>query len=367
MPMTWIPALLGAAVLAQSPPPRVDPGDLTTLKDFRARRASSNNPDPESNDDSWRPIAGETVTLADLAGPGVVTHLWLTVAANEYGWPRLLRLRVYYDGSATPSVDCPLGDFFARRPRPRAAGQLADGARQLERPVAQQLLADAVRAAHAASRSPTKAAAASRTSTSTWTGRRCRRCRRGPRISTRATGRRCRPQPGQPYEILSVRGRGHYVGTVFSVVQNEPGWFGEGDERFYVDGAAKPDIEGTGTEDYFNDAWSFRVRDGLYTGVPVADGTGVGARMSAYRWHVVDPMPFTHVAALRHRARGLDVQPGWLRAIRVRGARAICSAAWRSGTRTASRGDQPEPPYGAAAPAARQRAADRGRGSRWRT
>ena len=69
-------------------------------------------------------------------------------------------------------------------------------------------------------------------------------------------------EPGRPYEILSVRGRGHYVGTVFSVVQNEAGWFGEGDERFYVDGVTKPDIEGTGTEDYFNDAWSFRVATG---------------------------------------------------------------------------------------------------------
>jgi hypothetical protein len=89
-----------------------------------------------------------------------------------------------------------------------------------------------------------------------------------------------------------VRGRGHYVGTVFSVVQNEAGWFGEGDERFYADGVTTPDIEGTGTEDYFNDAWSFRIATGFYTGVPVADGTGVGARMSAYRWHVVDPVPF---------------------------------------------------------------------------
>ena len=42
----------------------------------------------------------------------MVTHIWLTVAANEYGWPRLLRLRIYYDGSATPSVDAPVGDFF---------------------------------------------------------------------------------------------------------------------------------------------------------------------------------------------------------------------------------------------------------------
>ena len=50
--------------------------------------------------------------LADLPGPGMVTHIWLTAAANEYGWPRLLRLRVYYDGSSTPSVDTPVGDFF---------------------------------------------------------------------------------------------------------------------------------------------------------------------------------------------------------------------------------------------------------------
>src|SRR5206468_3485913 len=42
----------------------------------------------------------------------VVSHIWLTVAANEYGWPRLLRLRVYYDHSPTPSVDVPVGDFF---------------------------------------------------------------------------------------------------------------------------------------------------------------------------------------------------------------------------------------------------------------
>ena len=42
----------------------------------------------------------------------MVTHIWLTVADNEFAWPRLLRLRVYYDGHKTPSVDAPLGDFF---------------------------------------------------------------------------------------------------------------------------------------------------------------------------------------------------------------------------------------------------------------
>ena len=89
-----------------------DPLEFAKLKDFKAERSSSSSPDPNSNNDSKHPIAGETVTLADLEGPGVVTHLWITVAANEYGWPRLMRLRVYYDGSAEASVDAPLGDGF---------------------------------------------------------------------------------------------------------------------------------------------------------------------------------------------------------------------------------------------------------------
>jgi hypothetical protein len=76
-------------------------------------------------------------------------------------------------------------------------------------------------------------------------------------------------------------------------VQGEAGWFGEGDDFFYVDGQAKASLEGTGTEDYFNDAWSLHVSEGLYTGVPVAEGTGLGSRMSAYRWHLTDPIPFT--------------------------------------------------------------------------
>jgi len=97
---------------------------------------------------------------------------------------------------------------------------------------------------------------------------------------------------GRPYEVLAVKGRGHYVGTVLSVIQNEPGWFGEGDERLYVDGERTPRIEGTGTEDYFNDAWSLRVAEGPYAGVPVAEGTDLGARMTAYRWHIGDPIPF---------------------------------------------------------------------------
>jgi hypothetical protein len=56
-----------------------DPFRLTEPKDFTAHRASSNNPDWNSNDDSQRPIPGETTVLADLPGPGVVNHLWISL------------------------------------------------------------------------------------------------------------------------------------------------------------------------------------------------------------------------------------------------------------------------------------------------
>src|SRR5215831_6218551 len=86
--------------------------DLPSMKTFSAHRVSSGNRFVWSNDDSKRIMPGETYVMADLRGPGVVSHIWLTVADNEFAWPRLVRLRVYYDGKKTPSVDVPLGDFF---------------------------------------------------------------------------------------------------------------------------------------------------------------------------------------------------------------------------------------------------------------
>jgi Protein of unknown function (DUF2961)/HEAT repeats len=339
--------IMGAVVAAQAPLIRpADPGDLAAPKDFVAARVSSNNPDPESNDDSWRPIAGETSVLADLVGPGVITHIWLTVAANEYAWPRLLRLRVYYDGSATPSVDCPVGDFFG----------VSHG---LERPIDSLMVRDSSSGRSRNSYWPMPFARHVRM-TITNEGRRrvsnlyfhvdWKKLRALPpgTMYFHARYRQALPAAGrQPYEILSVRGRGHYVGTVLGVVQSEAGWFGEGDERFYVDGSRMPAIEGTGTEDYFNDAWSFRVATGLYTGVPVADGTGVGARMGAYRWHVPDPVPFRSSLRLDIEHRGWTYQPdGAVRSGFEERPDFMSSVAFWYQAGVAA--DQPEVPYGPA-------------------
>src|SRR5712691_5751848 len=92
--------LLTPAVSAAQIPETVplDPWNFPRLKNFSAYRVSSNNRFVGSNDDSKRIMPGETLVLAGLAGPGIVTHIWITIADNEYAWPRLLRLRVYYDG-----------------------------------------------------------------------------------------------------------------------------------------------------------------------------------------------------------------------------------------------------------------------------
>lgn len=284
--------VLSAAALA-APGAAQDPLEFTKLKDYTAQRASSSNPDPASNNDSLHPIPGETMTLADLEGPGIVTHIWITVAANEYGWPRLLRLRVYYDGSPEASVDAPLGDFFA----------VGHG---FERTVESSVI---------------RASSDGRARNSYWP----MPFRKSCRITVTNEGRRPldhvyyhvdwekvpslppdtayfharyrqelpAPDDGSPYVFLDVKGRGFYVGTVLSVIQPEAGWFGEGDDRFFVDGEKKPSLMGTGSEDYFTDAWGLHVTNGLYAGVTVADGTGLGSRMTGYRWHVLDPIPFS--------------------------------------------------------------------------
>ena len=100
-------------------------------------------------------------------------------------------------------------------------------------------------------------------------------------------------EQGKDYVILDTKGKGHYVGTVLAVRSRSPEWFGEGDERIYIDGEKKPSIQGTGTEDYFLSAWGLKTCSGLYSGVPYFDQWGiVGGHTSAYRWHINDPIVF---------------------------------------------------------------------------
>ncbi len=336
-----IPALSQPAITGP-----VDPLAFSQLKDFRAHRSSSNSRYPDWNDDSAHLFPGETLTIADLEGPGIVTHIWTTSSGSQYGWPRLLRIRAYYDGSDVASVDAPLGDFFA----------VGHG---LERAVKSLMIRDS---------------SDGRARNSYWPMPFRKRCRitvtnEGSRYTGlyyhvdwqkmaglppdtayfHARYRQELPAPadGSPYVFLETRGRGFYVGTVLNAIQAEPGWFGEGDDMFYVDGEKVASIQGTGSEDYFNDAWGLHVTDGDYAGVTVADGEGLGSRMTAYRWHLTDPVPFTSSLRVEIEHKGWTYKPdGTVRtAFGVREDLMSSVAYWYQQGIAA---DQPSVPYGRA-------------------
>jgi hypothetical protein len=97
------------------------------------------------------------------------------------------------------------------------------------------------------------------------------------------------------YVWLEATGQGHFVGVTMSVLQNQDGWWGEGDDMFFVDGEKRPSINGTGSEDYFLGAWNFGDHPFSYAlfGAPVKGSESAGGRSSVYRFHLDSPIPFT--------------------------------------------------------------------------
>ncbi len=266
--------------------------DLTQLKEGRGMRASTSAEAWETSNADAPPIEpGETLVLADLKGPGVIGHIWNTVASYEEGHSRLLMLRMYWDGETTPSVECPLGDFFAMGHginlpvdslpvRVTAEGKARNCYWSM--PFA--------KSAKITVTNEGKMRVGAFYSYVDW-----RTLPKLPKNTAyfHAMYRQEFPTAiGKRYLLADIEGRGHYVGTVLSVYHRSGSWFGEGDDFFFVDGEEKPGLRGTGTEDYFCDAWGFRQQSGPYYGAPLYEGGKTGARASVYRWHITDPIVF---------------------------------------------------------------------------
>ncbi|MCU0914977.1 MAG: DUF2961 domain-containing protein [Planctomycetes bacterium] len=256
----------------------------------KTHRASSGLFDPESNQDAYHIGPGETVTLTTLPGPGEIRHMWFTLAGRDRRYPRALVLRMYWDGAETPSVETPIGDFFA-------AG---NGMRANVTSLPIQVTSYG-RALNCYWRMPFRQTARIALTNEgaypltvywqfDWIGL--------PRVPDdmlyfHARYRQEFPaQPFAPYVIFDGRGEGHYVGTVFSIQCSYGSWFGESDDRFYIDGETEPSIVGTGCEDFFNDAWNLRLFSNANTGVTIKEANGEDCRFTAYRWHTQAPVIF---------------------------------------------------------------------------
>ena len=239
-----------------------------------------------------------TFTLGEIRGPGCIKQIWMTPTGN---WRHSI-IRFYLDDEAEPSIECPVGDFFACGwgkycqvnslavcvnpgsafncywPMPFRKKARITFENRDEKPMTlyyqinYQLASVSRDAAY-----------------------------------LHAQFRRENPlQQKGTYTILDgVKGRGHYVGTYMAWEARSPGWWGEGEIKFFLDGDTEfPTICGTGTEDYFCGSYNFENHETKkyqpfstpYTGLPQvipADTAYVPPqRFGLYRWHIPDPIRF---------------------------------------------------------------------------
>ncbi|NOY76894.1 MAG: DUF2961 domain-containing protein [Calditrichaeota bacterium] len=286
--------LLIFAILISLFLPAYGQNDLSRLflpPDFQAKRISSSAADLNSNGDSRLIAPGKTLVLADLDGPGIISHIWATVGSSDPFWGRSLVLRIYWDGAPEPSVVAPFGDFFGVGHGALTSFNSAVVTRS-----------SYGRAVNCYWKMPfRKHARITVTNESTvfptesfyyqvdW--------QKWPELPKdilyfHARYRQAMPAGPGDYTILETTGKGQYVGTVYSVQEMETGWFGEGDDRFYIDGETTPSLRGTGTEDYFGDGWGLRQFSRPYYGASLWEGYFPGDRVTAYRWHIPDPVTF---------------------------------------------------------------------------
>lgn len=268
-------------------------GALASPPVGRSRRISSNEQPKwhDANLDMTILPPGKSLEMPLLEGPGVITHIWLTSHAGRVNELNALSLRIYWDGRKEPGVEVPLGEFFV-------VGQ--------GKPAVVESLPVQVSPSGALScywRMPFAKSARivvandnpDRTAGLYWQVD-WTELEQLP-TDTAYFHARYRQEypavPGRDYLIADLEGRGQYVGTVMSVTIAQDGWWGEGDDFFYIDGETTPSLQGTGSEDYFNDAWGFRPRASHWFGQPRWQGDNAGDSGVCYRWHVLDSVGFT--------------------------------------------------------------------------
>lgn len=246
--------------------------------------------------------SGETVQLVEMSGPGVVTHIWMTVgtASRAPAEPRLLRgLQVEgrYDGLAAPSVSVPLSDFFGlahgfATPYWSSLTSCPEGsgfATRIPMPFREHLSISVTNHAD----SDVSLFYQADLLLGPWpadTG------------YLHVAFRRENPtRLAQDFVITEgLSGPGRFLGMVAGarLLTHSQFWWGEGEVKMYFDGEELPTICGTGTEDYLDSGWGLGTFWGPETGVPLllgAEETNPGGNhqyVGFYRWHLSDPVPF---------------------------------------------------------------------------
>lgn len=311
--VAWLTGMtVGCLLVPTGLAPAGDLDNLARPHDGRSMRASSSHRigpdgkydprgeyDPNSNSDNQSVPPGETKVLLAADGPGVISHIWMTFLAPEpHPWAKdgsadhqEMLLRIFYDGDDRPGVEAPVGDFFAN-----CFGQRREV-------ISVPVVVEDADSYNCFWRIPFRKSI--RIEIVNQSEKRIsllyynidwikKEALPADTPYFYAQYRQEYPaEKGKDYLILETEGKGHYVGTVLAVRTRSPAWFGEGDEKIYIDGESKASIWGTGTEDYFLSAWGLKTTSTPYFGTPYFDQWGiVGGHTCAYRWHIHDPIVF---------------------------------------------------------------------------
>jgi hypothetical protein len=321
--MSTLVSAASPSLCPQSAPARLEGplGELFLLKDTKTSRISSY--DTTGGNEDWVVIAsGETKTLAEVSGAGVIRRFYVAPLAFDRMRYRKLTLRMYWDGETEPCVEVPLGDFFGSglgtlryfhslvvdiNPGFRGADfdglvsyfpmPFQKGARitlendgkvpdfrlwyhiDLEQFPEGKLPPNAGRF-HAQWRRVVRTPV-----------------REGNPKNTTGGNAEVKNTTGEDnFLILDAEGQGSYVGLFLIVDNVVGGWYGEGDDMIFVDGAKwPPTYPGTGHEEIFNSGccpdsefW------GAYTGFYLIENRSAnfGGKNQMYRFYLNDPVRF---------------------------------------------------------------------------
>ena len=267
----------------------LSPGALPYLKPSKLIEVSSYDTSGGNNDRIMIPV-GQTATILNVSGPGVIVRIWLTIDSRDPYFLRRILLRMYWDKEENPSVEVPIGDFFgcgfAYRQYSTPYLSMTSGGYTCFFPMpfedhakidivnetGQDVIAFYYQIDYQKLEKPIS---------------------RDIAYFHASWHRDIRTSYDTSYVALSTKGKGHLVGINMNMQSYDGGLgFLEGDHKIFVDGEKKPSVYGTGTEDYFSSGWYFNKGEyaGPYNGLILKDDT-LG-RIAAYRFHIPDPVPF---------------------------------------------------------------------------
>jgi hypothetical protein len=289
--------------------------NFAIIRDARARRSSSWDR-TGGNIDCLTDIApGKSPVILDTDGPGKVTHIWITMMefpGHETHF-RDMVIRMYWDGSMVPSVEVPIGDFFglghaltapfyARRKYTVVSEPVTIGINERAMncywpmPFHRSARIEVYNNGHQSLRQLYYHVDYELGPQPESTGLFHAVFHQENARAGQVTDKHYVNLDGKEnYVMLETEGRGHYAGCFFYVDTDPGGWWGEGDDMIFIDRSPLPTINGTGSEDYFNNAWCYHHSFSFpYFGAPLLetrpDG---GVYTSLYRFHIPDPIHFS--------------------------------------------------------------------------